>query len=152
MFKYHVFVFSFPYLIRIKQCANEIFRSSSKKQSFVHILNSIKYVMLVSSNYLATLAELHTCYKLFIIFTIGFSSYWDLFMDWGLCHQHPKRNISPPIFFACILNVVLRTIAMINFTCVSKIFADTFILNGLEILRRSMWTHLRISNHVLQQE
>ncbi len=148
----YVFIFSFPYFIRIKQCANEIFRSSSKKQRFVHILNSIKYFMLVSSNYLATLTEIHTCYKFFIIFTIGFASYWDLFMDWGLYYKHEKRNISPPIFFACVLNIVLRTIAIMNFTSLNKIFADTFILNGLEILRRSMWTHLRISNHVLQQE
>ena len=152
-FLFHYF-FSLPYLTRIKQCSNEIFKVTDKNLKISHGLNSIKYILLLTSSFLLSSPNYGVVTLIFAIFSGCFAAYWDIFIDWGLNQKHMEKKIGPVLVIVCILNVIIRLIFILfpKFYALNTIFNDKFVLNGLEVFRRTLWTHLRISNHLRSQE
>lgn len=88
------------------------------------------------------------------IISVLYASYWDIFMDWGF-DRTEMRNYLGTVgsFMVCLLNLVLRLVN--SGPLESKIIAslgNIYLLSSLEILRRSIWTDIRIKKYSSQQD
>lgn len=141
-----------PYCIRVKQCSVDLYKSSCKLQKTVHLLNSIKYVVLLVAHYVINVSNFGIYGFSFVVMAICFATYWDMFMDWGIHSRNLKSSIRPTILIVCILNMFLRLLSIPKLISYSTITDNLFLICGLEILRRSVWTHFRVLNYLKQQE
>lgn len=146
-------MYSFPYIIRFKQCVIETINTHIKHDKILNSLNAVKYFLLLGSMLLLPYFE---NMKLSVIgislaaTSICLAAYWDLFMDWGLGKKHVRQNLGYTSFFVSILNVCIRLISISKFS--NSLYLNVFLVNGLEILRRCLWVHLRLLNHQLRHE
>lgn len=147
-----IIIFSLPYFVRLKQCATELLKTSGKDRKGMHVLNSIKYLLLLTSSYL--MHSLQNSKAIVIghslaAFSVILASYWDIFIDWGL-GQKRNRSVGPIVYAVCLLNILLRLSSMSFFS--KLIFSTLALSNGSEVLRRILWVHLRLTNHLLERE
>ena len=149
--------FSIPYLIRIKQCLTEIKKSEIKQHKRNHLLNILKYIALLGSSITVAFSKNSQTYRLigvyFSIIAIIFASYWDIIMDWGLDRIHMRKYLGNTTYMVCFFNLVFRFLN--SFPQESNVFdkiSNPHLLNSLEIVRRSIWTEIRIQNYFAQQD
>ena len=132
----------------MKQCISELFKSNGKQQKSLHIVNTFKYLLLLISNTINP--KISSIWILFPVLVISFASFWDTIMDWGFNRKQIRNHFGSIIYVLCTLNFVLRFFSLSFITDITKI--SPLVANSLEILRRSLWTHMRITNHTFQQE
>jgi hypothetical protein len=73
---------------------------------------------------------------------------WDLIIDFGLGKQKIRNYLGIRVVTTlCVFNLILRMV------CVPKtqINLDYILVEGLEIIRRSVWVSFRISNYLFDQ-
>lgn len=117
-------IYSFPYLIRIKQCLQDK-RPSSR-------FNLIKYLLLLSSAYiLFNRAQFPFFVMILPLLTAIYASWWDTLMDWGYSKSH--FAVLP-----LIINSVIRLVPILAPAL------HPLVGCGLEVYRRAMWSHLRL--------
>lgn len=148
-----IIIFSLPYFVRLKQCATEFLKTSGKDRKGMHVLNSIKYLLLLTSSHLMNSLQNS---KVIIIghslaaVSLILASYWDIFVDWGLGQKRNRSAVGPIVYVICLLNIILRLASMSFFS--KLIFSTMTLSNGSEVLRRILWVHLRLANHLLERE
>lgn len=148
-----IIVFSLPYFVRLKQCAMEFLKTSGKDRKGMHALNSIKYLLLLGSSFL--IHSLQNSKAIIIGYSLAtasviIASYWDIFIDWGLGQKRIRSAVGPIVYVVCLLNILLRLTSIHFFS--KLIFSTITFSNGSEVLRRILWVHLRLTNHLLERE
>lgn len=86
----------------------------------------------------------------FATISVILASYWDIFIDWRLDQKRTRDVVGPTVYLICLVNILLR-LASIPFLSKLMLLTMTFS-NGSEILRRALWVHLRLVNHLSDQE
>lgn len=74
-------------------------------------------------------------------------------MDWGFDRMQMRKYLGYGTYAVCLFNFSSRFLSTIPFE--SNILVRTqspHLLNSLEILRRSIWTDIRIENYLAQQD
>lgn len=164
---YKTFLFlvaALPYLCRLLQCLRRLFEEKDPMQGY----NGLKYFLTIVA------VSVRTAYSLdkgmswkvvawiFSISAAIFSTYWDLFIDWGLLQRNSRNRwlrdklLIPynGVYFGAIgLNILLRFCwlqTVLNFQ-VSFLHRETMvtIVACLEIIRRGIWNFFRLENEHL---
>ena len=85
--------------------------------------------------------------------SVIFAALWDTIMDWGFDRIQMRKYLGKTTCIVCFFNLFLRILNSVPPE--SKILAvapNPHLLNSLEILRRSIWTDIRIKNYISQQD
>mmetsp|Transcript_3009 Transcript_3009/g.4581 ORF Transcript_3009/g.4581 Transcript_3009/m.4581 type:complete len:729 (-) Transcript_3009:250-2436(-) len=97
------------------------------------------------------------CYLTLCAVSTSYSTYWDIFNDWQLCQMTPPNYLLRDILYygeteyfyyiVIVLNVIFRCLWTISFTPYGS---HTFFV-VFEILRRSLWSCLRMELAYIQE-
>lgn len=137
-----------PPSIRMSQCI----RDYSRSLDGAHLLNFVKYSISNSVN-LARIVCITEAYnhkhaqrwlELLLLVNAVYSAAWDLIADWKLHHLHKRRTRIAKRWYAvaAVTDVALRFAFLASY----KSEVNVFILQTLEILRRSIWIFFRVDS------
>lgn len=89
----------------------------------------------------------------FSIVAVFIAAYWDSIMDWGLNRIQMRNYLGFGTWIVCFFNLLLRFLNSVPLESKTlAIISNVHLLNSLEILRRSVWTDIRIKNYIAQQD
>lgn len=89
----------------------------------------------------------------FSIAAVFVAAYWDAVMDWGLDSILMRNYLGIGTYIVCFFNLLLRFLTSMPLESKALvIFRNAQLLNSLEILRRSVWTDIRIKHYITQLE
>lgn len=161
---------SLPFAIRIQQCYIQLDNSDDATQKILIALNLLKYISALPPIWLSVIASLvhtnsyiNTITLATLIINSLISFLWDLIMDWGIVrvskHRVKLRDcyLFPSPFYLVVIfcNFILRFSWLANRLQFLRHLHSSeliFLVEILEILRRSMWNMLRIEWEIICQQ
>jgi len=153
--QYSILIFSiFPFL-RGLQCMR---RYHSSKLFFPHVANAAKYTLVFACCLLEAIdanqdhaSPSHSMYGLKYVprFAMTLASFlWDTFIDWAILRN---RYMFPPVFYliAILINFLIRFMWVFRILLGLLVGTDSMgdhpaLLSVFEIVRRSIWTLIRV--------
>ncbi|CAG8587103.1 417_t:CDS:2, partial [Dentiscutata heterogama] len=154
------FLSSIPAWLRIAQCLKRLWDT----REIIHMINALKYASTILSMVLfwsmlrdSNNGLLKGCWIISQIFSSTYTFIWDVKMDWSLLQIHSSNYLlrdelgykNPDLYrVAIVINLFLRfSWVLILFSSGNKYYYVVGIIMAfLEILRRWMWSFIRVEN------
>lgn len=122
---------------------------SSKNRSIL-ALNIVKYLLcLPSARILYESSKYSAGWRIIPVLSIIYCCFWDIYFDWELTNKQFRSTLGSAVPFLVLNNILLRLCPLAIFYYKSS--KMSLIFNGLEILRRLVWIHVRIANHIYEE-